>query len=350
MNNEHVLVGGSRLRLVPYLAHHVPRYHQWMGDSELMHCTASERLTLEEEYENQRDWLSAEDKLTFVILAPLSIAVNKAVQEQRGNTAFGKNPVVRDVHDDDEGGGETEEVSEVEGGDYASADASQGGVKREAPWGCTSSTTARPRRSYGACILANICPEEEQEEERRIGRTYVMVGDCNLYCIGINEAVELMGDNDAHPNAHGKCFELGVMIADRAFRRQGVAEEAVRLLMSYAMDKLGASCFIAKILSTNTSSIRLFTMRLGFTFLKEVCIFDELHFIKRFADAAEREAWMAGVAYTVGLYDANTEKEMTVLHSMPDATEWNREGLHGRMGPVKQSLVFGVVRKNETEI
>ncbi|PWU88308.1 putative N-acetyltransferase [Trypanosoma cruzi] len=119
MNNEHVLVGGSRLRLVPYLAHHVPRYHQWMGDSELMHCTASERLTLEEEYENQRDWLSAEDKLTFVILAPLSIAVNKAVQEQRGNTAFGKNPVVRDVHDDDEGGGETEEVSEVEGGDYA---------------------------------------------------------------------------------------------------------------------------------------------------------------------------------------------------------------------------------------
>ncbi|EKF39715.1 hypothetical protein MOQ_000054 [Trypanosoma cruzi marinkellei] len=338
MNNEHVLVSGSRLRLVPYLAQHVLRYHQWMGDSELMRCTASERLTLEEEYENQRDWLCAEDKLTFIILAPLSIAMDKAVREKRRNNAFGKNPALRDVHDDDERGGEAEDVNEVEGGDQATADVSHGSVEGEAPRRCTSSTTARLRRLDEVCIVANTHPNKEEKEEKKeehcIGRTYVMVGDCNLYCVGINEAVELMGEEDAYSNAHGKCFELGVMIADYTFRRQGIAEEAVRLLMSYAMDKLCASCFIAKILNTNTSSIRFFTLRLGFTFLKEVCIFNELHFIKRFADAAEREAWMAGVAYTVGVYDANTEKEMTVLHSVPDATEWNRERMHGRIGPV----------------
>ena len=38
----------------------------------IQEATASERLTLEEEYENQESWRSSHDKLTFIICQPLS--------------------------------------------------------------------------------------------------------------------------------------------------------------------------------------------------------------------------------------------------------------------------------------
>ncbi|KAI1092477.1 GNAT domain-containing protein [Rostrohypoxylon terebratum] len=63
--NIHVLNG--RIALVPYEKGHVPKYHRWMEDDEIRQATASERLTLEEEYENQVSWRAASDKLTFII-------------------------------------------------------------------------------------------------------------------------------------------------------------------------------------------------------------------------------------------------------------------------------------------
>ena len=51
--NSATAIVGRRLRLVPYAAHHVERYHQWMQDDALRAATASEPLTLDEEYEMQ---------------------------------------------------------------------------------------------------------------------------------------------------------------------------------------------------------------------------------------------------------------------------------------------------------
>jgi len=45
---------GSKVVLVPYRPEHVPKYHQWMLDEELRSLTASDPLSLEEEYEMQR--------------------------------------------------------------------------------------------------------------------------------------------------------------------------------------------------------------------------------------------------------------------------------------------------------
>lgn len=67
--NENVVLVGDKVILVPYEAEHVPKYHEWMQDDELRSLTASQPLTLVEEYEMQRKWRVDEDKLTFIILA-----------------------------------------------------------------------------------------------------------------------------------------------------------------------------------------------------------------------------------------------------------------------------------------
>ncbi|KAF7313073.1 Acyl-CoA N-acyltransferase [Mycena kentingensis (nom. inval.)] len=67
--NADTVIVGSKVVLVPYLPEHVPRYHEWMHDAELRELTASEPLSLEEEYEMQRKWREDADKLTFIVLA-----------------------------------------------------------------------------------------------------------------------------------------------------------------------------------------------------------------------------------------------------------------------------------------
>ena len=47
---------GRQLILVPYRKKYVARYHAWMQDSFLQEMTASEPLSLEEEYEMQASW------------------------------------------------------------------------------------------------------------------------------------------------------------------------------------------------------------------------------------------------------------------------------------------------------
>lgn len=66
--NEDTLLEGKNVVLVPYNADHVPRYHLWMESPQLQQLTASEPLTLEQEYDMQRTWREDDDKCTFIIL------------------------------------------------------------------------------------------------------------------------------------------------------------------------------------------------------------------------------------------------------------------------------------------
>ncbi|KAK1330855.1 hypothetical protein QTO34_008797 [Cnephaeus nilssonii] len=62
--NQNVSLLGKKVVLVPYTAEHVPRYHEWMKSEELQRLTASEPLTLEQEYAMQRSWREDADSET----------------------------------------------------------------------------------------------------------------------------------------------------------------------------------------------------------------------------------------------------------------------------------------------
>ena len=64
---------GETISLVPYCKHHVEKYHTWMQDKDLQLLTASEPLSLSEEYQMQLSWQTDEDKLTFVAISGNSI-------------------------------------------------------------------------------------------------------------------------------------------------------------------------------------------------------------------------------------------------------------------------------------
>ncbi|KAI8385699.1 GNAT domain-containing protein [Blakeslea trispora] len=65
--NENTILRGQHVVLVPYKPEHVPKYHEWMQSPFLQEMTASEPLTLEQEYEMQQSWHQDEEKLTFIV-------------------------------------------------------------------------------------------------------------------------------------------------------------------------------------------------------------------------------------------------------------------------------------------
>ncbi|GJJ76036.1 hypothetical protein EMPS_08395 [Entomortierella parvispora] len=85
--NERIALVGHKCVLVPYLKSHVEHYNKWMQSPELLEMTASEPLTLEEEYEMQESWRVDENKCTFIILA------NNPDQEITAKNALSQNMV-----------------------------------------------------------------------------------------------------------------------------------------------------------------------------------------------------------------------------------------------------------------
>lgn len=71
--NSNIILEGleGNIILVPYLEEHVLQYHEWMKSEYLQETTASEPLTLEQEYEMQKSWAQDEEKCTFIIHSPL---------------------------------------------------------------------------------------------------------------------------------------------------------------------------------------------------------------------------------------------------------------------------------------
>ena len=77
--NEHTSLVCKTVTLVPYRHEHVERYHEWMCDPEVRELTASEPLSIKDEYAMQKSWQVDDDsmfyehslmtELTFIIAA-----------------------------------------------------------------------------------------------------------------------------------------------------------------------------------------------------------------------------------------------------------------------------------------
>ncbi|MCJ1431784.1 hypothetical protein MMC27_001139 [Xylographa pallens] len=77
--NEGITISTSKILLVPYESHHVPTYHEWMKDAEIQEATASEPLSIEEEYAMQLSWRQDPDKLTFIVCLPSSPSASGSI-------------------------------------------------------------------------------------------------------------------------------------------------------------------------------------------------------------------------------------------------------------------------------
>ena len=81
--NENTVLLGELVALVPYKKHHVARYNFWMQQKELLELTASEPLSLDEEYEMQTLWHLDDKKLTFIILDKEKWLLKRSVHEHK---------------------------------------------------------------------------------------------------------------------------------------------------------------------------------------------------------------------------------------------------------------------------
>ncbi|KAK9818749.1 hypothetical protein WJX74_008371 [Apatococcus lobatus] len=175
--NENLQLTGRKVVLVPYCSEHVQQYHSWMSDPALLEATASEPLSLEEEYEMQKRWRVDPDKCTFIIL---------------------------------------DRDSEV----YA---------------GSRDTVTGLP-----------------------------MIGDVNLF----------MHDLD-----HPESAEVEIMVAEKAARRQGRAQEAVEMMLCWAHRDVGLRLVTAKIGDENYASLQMFR-RLGFSIRGRSLVFKEITLVR----------------------------------------------------------------------
>ncbi|KAL2699148.1 hypothetical protein AAEP93_010536 [Penicillium crustosum] len=120
--NANIALCSSKALLVPYSSWHVPRYHEWMKDPEIQEATASEPLTLEEEYSMQRSWRQDADKLTFIVCRAITTGTEDGFPSQTELQTESDSPatMVGDINlflrvdDGEEGDSPPQIVGEVE--------------------------------------------------------------------------------------------------------------------------------------------------------------------------------------------------------------------------------------------
>jgi ribosomal protein S18 acetylase RimI-like enzyme len=225
LNYETVIVG-ERCVLVPYRAEHVPTYHSWMQDPELLQATASEPLTLQEEYEMQSSWRDDPNKCTYIVLARESCTFRSASSDGTPHNQ---------PSDDVRRGGDNDSTN----------------------------------------VPLVVFDDDDDFVERNI---HAMAGDVNLFLSqedemedepdcpgGSGDNADVMNDCDEihmpprHQSTAGTTqAEIDIMIADPTFRSKGLGREACALMIRYGARHLHVRRFFCKIQESNSASLQLF--------------------------------------------------------------------------------------------
>ncbi|EMD41316.1 hypothetical protein CERSUDRAFT_89886 [Gelatoporia subvermispora B] len=214
--NRQTALIDSEVVLVPYRKEHVAKYHDWMQDPELQELTASEPLTLEEEYEMQQKWQVDEDSQSLLFYEAIIRTPTRHSTEltfivlSRDGTTLSDQPTLDDL---------------------------------------------------------GVLP---------------MIGDVNLFFKG-------------SPSDEDFEVEAEVMIAEKAYRRRGLASRALQLLLSYATTcvapplPIPRAALVVRIGEANEPSRKLFE-KLGFEVTRRVEVFQEIEMRFRREDVV----WQAG--------------------------------------------------------
>lgn len=220
LNYETVIVG-ERCVLVPYRPQHVPTYHSWMQDPDLLEATASEPLTLHEEFEMQSSWRDDPNKCTYIVL-------------DRESCVF--------------------------------RSASVDGIPRQQ----SSSNDSRGDTTSAPCLFG--LHDDDGFVERNL---HAMAGDVNLF-LSQEDPTEAdpdcpsgAGSNTQVPNdvediqtqsppRYRTQAEIDIMIAEPTFRGKGLGREACALMIRYGAQHLNVRRFFCKIQESNVASMRLF--------------------------------------------------------------------------------------------
>ena len=236
INFETCLVG-KKVILVPYRKEHVETYHEWMSNPDLLELTASEPLSLDEEYEMLKTWREDEEKCTFIVLERSKCeGLPDEVFRLEKELEYGELGSPSDGNTDLDNQFLVPSISSVTG-----EDSSDG-----------TSPTSMSQKVF----------DDEIFVERNL---HAMVGDVNLFRSYID------GDEMDHTSAHSsssqrqrKQAELNVMIAEPSARRKGIGTEACQLMMLYGIQFLGIESYFVKISENNLPSKTMFERALGF--------------------------------------------------------------------------------------
>jgi len=251
-SNNNMVIRGKKVTLVPYSPWHVETYHEWMKDPYILKMTASESLSMEQEYSMQKTWNEDPTKLTFIVMDSSSLCYNnnnnnnvdnvKKISRREFNEEVREVMEEYEIEDLENGIEETaKQYEEREREDNIRYDLIDLAIE-------TSSTS--PHARY-------LLRESTRKSEEN-----AMAGDVNMFLLQKDSLVA----------------ELSVMIVPKRFRRRGLATESLKLMMRHAMLRLGITTFVAKISKDNESSIKLFQEKLGFQCIYECDVFNEVHF------------------------------------------------------------------------
>jgi len=206
--------------LVPYRPEHVKNYHEWMKDPYLLEMTGSEPLTFQEEIDMQNSWRDDDSKCTFIILCSSSLPLSLPAEA-------------------------------------------------EAEIGETIKNIGRDEKNI------KLNNEKEKKKERDLlfldedfiqNNLDKMIGDVNLF-ISTDDSDDYSDDDDNEDDGERekdvvprrrKSAELDIMIAEKQYQRKGIATEAVKMMMSYGVHKLGITRFFVRIKDSNTASLNMF--------------------------------------------------------------------------------------------
>ena len=229
--------------IVPFFKgpEHLPNYHEWMQDPFLLDATASEPLTMEQEVEMQQSWRDDEKKCTFIILARDLVNTNSTCD----------------------------------------------GIKQ---------SDIPPPPLQERCDDKGVYPKLVEQT------LHAMIGDINLFLSEEEDekVAEYLQNSNNNCSAESESntssivhqAELDLMIARPSHRHKGLGAELVLTMMHYGASVLTIRRFFVKIKDTNTSSLRLFRDKLGFSLCAYAECFGEYELECKCKTALEMVTWI----------------------------------------------------------